>query len=576
MLTRLQVKNFKNLEEIDIELGERVLLIGPNNSGKTSALQALVLWETGLRKWLEKRAEAAEAPQKRPGVTINRKDLIAAPAPEAKLFWRNLRVRSQRRENGKPKTDNILIDISVSGIYKGRQWEIPLEFDYANPESFYCRPSRSRGSVEDVAWKAAKEVQVAFLPPMSGLAAEEDRLQSGSIHKRIGEGRTAEVLRNLCFEVHQKGESEGAQWGEMTEQIERLFGVKLLPPQILAVSGQIVMHYRERDVELDLSCSGRGLQQTLLLLAYLHAHPSSVLLLDEPDAHLEILRQRQIYEVLEATARATGGQIIAASHSEVLLAEAAGRDIVIAFLGKPHRIDNRGSSQLQKALRDIPWDQYAQAAQTGWVLYLEGSTDLEILRRMAEVLEHPAAQALQRPFVRYVSNNPSAARDHFHGLKEALPELVGVAVFDRLEVLAPSNGGLTILQWSRNEIENYLDYPDSLRRYASCVQPGEGPLIEEGIRVQQIEAMDAAIAGVSNSLRTLKKPGPESPDLKASTDFLEPVFANYYETLRLPNQMRKTNFHELARFIPSNRIDSEVVEKLDAIWGTYNNARPLT
>jgi hypothetical protein len=318
------------------------------------------------------------------------------------------------------------------------------------------------------------------------------------------------------------------------------------------------------------------LQQTLLLLAYLHAHPSSVLLLDEPDAHLEILRQRQIYEVLEATARATGGQIIAASHSEVLLAEAAGRDIVIAFLGKPHRIDNRGSSQLQKALRDIPWDQYAQAAQTGWVLYLEGSTDLEILRRMAEVLEHPAAQALQRPFVRYVSNNPSAARDHFHGLKEALPELVGVAVFDRLEVLAPSNGGLTILQWSRNEIENYLDYPDSLRRYASCVQPGEGPLIEEGIRVQQIEAMDAAIAGVSNSLRTLKKPGPESPDLKASTDFLEPVFANYYETLRLPNQMRKTNFHELARFIPSNRIDSEVVEKLDAIWGTYNNARPLT
>ena len=106
----------------------------------------------------------------------------------------------------------------------------------------------------------------------------------------------------------------------------------------------------------------------------MYANPGSVLLLDEPDAHLEILRQRQIYRLLTDVARASASQIIAASHSEVLLNEAADRDLVVAFVGPPHRIDDRGS-QVLKALREIGFEQYYQAEQTGWVLYLEGSTD---------------------------------------------------------------------------------------------------------------------------------------------------------------------------------------------------------
>ncbi len=107
------------------------------------------------------------------------------------------------------------------------------------------------------------------------------------------------------------------------------------------------MSYREGGTALDLSSAGRGLQQTLLLLACLYANPGSLLLLDEPDAHLEILRQRQTYHLLSEVAREAGCQVVAASHSEVLLHEAAGRDTVVAFVGAPHRIDQRGSQPLQ-------------------------------------------------------------------------------------------------------------------------------------------------------------------------------------------------------------------------------------
>lgn len=195
-------------------------------------------------------------------------------------------------------------------------------------------------------------------------------------------------------------------------------------------------------------------------------HPNSVLLLDEPDAHLEILRQRQIYQLLTDVARTNGNQVIAASHSEVMLNEAAGRDLVIAFVGRPHAITDRGS-QVLKALEDIGFEQYYQAEQTGWVLYLEGSTDLAILRAFAEKLEdQEAMHHLARPFVDYVGNLPSDVRRHFHGLREAVVELKGVAIFDRLERPLPQDLGARGLTWRKREIENYFCYPETLEAYA--------------------------------------------------------------------------------------------------------------
>ena len=218
MLTSLRVKNFKSLEDVDIELGNTVVFIGPNNSGKTTALQALALWELGLRKWLEKRA-ARDTPAERPGVTINRRDLIAVPVPDANHLWRDLHVRARR------------IDISVSGVNEGSTWECGFEFDYANQESFYCRPLR--GSADDqpdrlVIPPAAAATRIAFLPPMSGLAATEDHLQEGTISVRIGEGRTAEVLRNLCYRIH--SDADKSNWDRLVDQLDGLFGVTLNPP----------------------------------------------------------------------------------------------------------------------------------------------------------------------------------------------------------------------------------------------------------------------------------------------------------------------------------------------------------
>jgi len=575
MLTKLTIRNFKRFKEVEVELGSPVVFIGPNNSGKTSAMQALALWDIGLKRWNEKRA-GKKTPEKRPGVTVNRRDLVAIPTPDANLLWRQLHVRDVRKVDGRQQTSNVRIDIIVEGISEDRSWTCGLEFDYANEESFYCRPLRlSEGKTPDRMQvpKEAGTVRIAFLPPMSGLTATETRLDHGAVSVRIGEGRTAEVLRNLCYRIH---EERPEQWNGLVGQMESLFGAAVDAPRYIAERGEIVMTYREAGIQLDLSSSGRGLQQTLLLLAYMYANPGAVLLLDEPDAHLEILRQRQIYRLITDVARESGSQIIAASHSEVLLNEAADRDLVVAFVGRPHRVDDRGS-QVRKALKEIGFEQYYQAEETGWVLYLEGSTDLAVLQAFARRLGHEKAfQALERPFVHYVRNRSAAVRTHYHGLREAVPDLKGLALFDCFESGAPDLTPVECLTWRRREIENYLCSQSTLEAYARASPPSDlpGPLFTAAEADKRVNAMLEAIEEIKTALEKLGKGSPWDADTKASDDFLDPLFRIYFQKLGLPNLMAKKNFYELAEHVPEDEIDHEIRTKLDAIAKVASSAKP--
>lgn len=566
MLTKLRVRNFKLFDDVTIELADRVVFVGPNNSGKTSALQALALWSLGVRRWVEKRG-GGNVPKERAGVTINRRDLIALPIPTSNLLWRSLRVREGHKEDGRQKTRNVLIEIDVEGVHAGSVWSTRLEFDYANEESFYCRSRVGEDGNRLEVPTVAAESKLAFLPPMSGLLSNETRLDEGAISVRIGEGRTAEVLRNLCWQVRERDE---ATWRHIVDRMKRLFGITFDDPNYLKERGEIVMSFRTRGgIQLDLSASGRGQQQTLLLLAHMAANPGSVLLLDEPDAHLEVLRQRQIYQELTETAQATGSQIIATSHSEVILNEAADRDTVVAFVGKPHRIDDRGS-QVMKALKEIGFEQYLQAEETGWVLYLEGSTDLAILRAFAELLDHPARRALERPFVHYVANQPGQARHHFYGLREAKRDLAGIALFDRLTGGLQDDSQLLQQMWRRREIENYLLTRTTLLAWAEAQGQEQGELFSASWQA----AMESAIGTIEAALLALGKPDPWGQDVKASDEFLDPVFRKFYENVGLPNLMRKTDYHTLAPYVPVEELDPEVREKLDAIAQTQQDAQP--
>jgi len=553
MLTRIAVTNFKKLEDVDIILGSSVVFVGPNNSGKTSALQAVTLWELGMRKCAEKRKESSA--KERIAATINRKDILMVPLPSALQMWHDLHVRKRKAiENG---TENILVELNAEGTTKGQSWKAGFEFDYANAESIYCRIGKGAvtGSRQDLPEIALQET-VGFLPPMSGLSAEEDRLTRGSINRFIGEGRTAQIVRNLCLLI---AEEKPDKWEELNRIMDRYFRAQLDMPVYNEVNGQISMTYRESTkTRLDLSNSGRGFQQVLLLFAYIYANQNSILLLDEPDAHLEIIRQKELFNALTQTAFANDTQVIIATHSEAVLNEAAEKAKVIGFLGLKPRVVN-DKKQLLKSLVAIGYDQYFLAEQKKRVLYLEGTTDGDILKAFAKVLKHPVLAVLESAFINTVGNDTRRVYEHFQALKEAVPDLKGIALFDSFDRRTSEIPDLLIVRWQRREIENYLPLPQTLYRYLERIS-------SDLFNQQDTELMKSIVADYIPGIAQKNPDNEWWVTTKMSDDFLDKVTRAYFGQAKQYHRLDKGNYFELALLARPEEIGPEVVEKLDAIY----------
>ena len=162
----------------------------------------------------------------------------------------------------------------------------------------------------------------------------------------------------------------------------------------------------------------------------------------------------------------------------------------------------------------------------------------------------------------------------FFGLREALPNLKGVALFDRLDAGPPNNPQLQYLVWKRREIENYLCARATLQEYAraSANEAAPGPLFTESEVEKRLTAMNESIEELETALETLGKGSPWDEDMKVSDEFLAPLFKIYFKKISLPNLMSKKSFYELANYVPEDEIAPEISEKLDAIVAVAESA----
>jgi hypothetical protein len=237
------------------------------------------------------------------------------------------------------------------------------------------------------------------------------------------------------------------------------------------------------------------------LLAYILLKPNCVMLLDEPDAHLEILKQEQVYELLTNIAQSKGSQLLIASHSEVILKKAAStNDIIIAFY--PHSVPKvyKHPKEILKALSTIGFEEYYLAQINGWVLYLEGGTDLPILKKFAAMLNHQVLPFLENSFHKTINtNDPAQARNHFSGLRDAKNDLIGVALYDNINNPLNVMEGLVEASWKKNEIENYFFSQSVLLSWARGIisndlfGPSEADQREEAMR----KALDDVLPGAA-------------------------------------------------------------------------------
>lgn len=579
ILEYLEIQNLKCFgEKQRIDLDHPAVLIGPNNCGKTTAIQAIALWSQAVKEWHESKGKAP--PKKRTSTSLNRLNIVSVPVQRTRYFWHNTTVRARNQD--------VPLIITVGMAHNGKIEPVTMRFRNQGEDLIYCTPDESTLSNPTLVESAAG-LNVELLYPMSGLEIEEPILQPGRIDVLLGQGQTAHVLRNLCLLVYKSAEQD---WNRIVDLMERLFQVKLDNPRETS-RGSIDLYYRQVDVKerLDISLAGRGQQQMLLILAYLYSHHGSVLLIDEPDAHLEILRQRQVYVLLREIAAENSSQVILVTHSEVILEEALDRNLTLLIKA---RVDSGPKQQdIRNALKHFGTEHYVRAKQCGYVAYIEGSTDLAVLRALARHVDHPATASLDEHINAYYvqSNFPSQMlsseiaraeegygmkpKEHFFALKSMIPDLAGLAILDNdgRDLQDSDEGGLRTVYWRRYECENYFVTPDVLRRFAAQEYAGM-PLFEKSISDTLDELTREVIFGGRDrdfdTWRQLDSDGArlvweaQTKDLKLS-EFAEEFFRRL--AIRLGSRMllRKTEFYQLVQFTDAGLISEEVTEKLDML-----------
>ena len=591
LLHWLEIRNFKRFGDRQrIELDHPAVLIGPNNSGKTTAIQAIALWSQAVKTWFDVKGEAP--PRERTSTSLNRLNIISVPVQRTRYFWHNAAVRAGNRD--------IKLEITLGILHDNQVEPVTMRFRNQGNELVYCTPDEATLARPELIESAAG-IDVELLYPMSGIETEEPLLQPGRIDVLLGQGQTAQVLRNLCLIVYRKDPED---WKQITGLMERLFRVRLDDPGETARGG-IDLFYRQAGVRepLDVALAGRGLQQMLLILAYLYSHRRSVLLIDEPDAHLEILRQKQVYVLLREIAARNESQVVLVTHSEIILQEALDHNLTLLLEGQADDLAQK--TGIRNALKHYGADHYVRARQRGYVLYVEGGTDLDILRALAERLGHGIAEAWdERLNVFYVQDNfPGAGMDselarveggfgltpeqHFFALRGMVPDLGGLAILDSdgRAREGSEEGGLRTVYWTRCEVENYYVTPGVLlgcaaHRYADMTLFG-------GFRKETAEVLDELIRervfpGREGDFATWQGLDPEASRLlwEASTarlklsDFAEEFFRRLAERLNHAMLLRKGELHRLIDFVDPAAIPEEISRKLDLLAALFDSARP--
>lgn len=458
MIHKLLLKNFKRIKDEIFEFNQFDLIVGANNSGKSTALQALAIWQYCVDQFtLSKR-------KGRRGIQVVLPNFTALPLPEFNLLWTD-KVSQQGKGN-----NQIYIEIDVYWKDElNQEQNFCVQMRYQSPQAVFAIPKGD--------WKNFTEKillpsfpKVVYVPPFSGLEPHEKWMDDGNVKQQIGKAQPGSVLRNLLFRVIDRGNlkpKDNTDWQEIISKINEWFGVELqVPDYDKGISTEIVSEYKVGKKSFDIISGGSGFHQILTLLAFVYGYPEvSTILFDEPDAHLHVNLQRQIVNYFKLN---IGNQFIIATHSEEFIKNVEINSILSILSGKPKRVQS--NNEVLHALSEIDNIDVVRTEQSPFILYVEGEDDERLLSVWAEKLGKTEVYQKFYPFILGGSTKKEMqekADRHYKALKQIVPKVKRAILldYDSDEVaINPLPENKVLNEWKRKNIDNYLLLPDAWKK----------------------------------------------------------------------------------------------------------------
>ena len=304
MIRRFTIEGFKRFEqETVIDLDDMTVLVGENNSGKSTILHALTLFQYCVETTRRINGNGPEPKQLALGRrSVSPDEFGVLPVADPGDLWPNGRVRT-----------------------KGKPNPLALRAEYANGATigFQLQMLYNRFSIVPSAaghWREAIDGrEVRLIPIFSGFLPREEYLTLPARRDRLRLQRHGEMVRNLLWDLR---EHAGARWSTLQELLKELFPESAVSVEFdLEVDRFLNATYRDRVLtrERDVMIAGSGFHQALQILASVLAPGAGTVLLDEPDAHLHARLQERLIRILARLGSEEQVQFILATHSPQLL-----------------------------------------------------------------------------------------------------------------------------------------------------------------------------------------------------------------------------------------------------------------
>jgi predicted ATPase len=513
-IKNVQLSRFKQFKKSKIDLKENLsLVVGGNNSGKSSILQALATWqfcktileiEKGRRAWVSNVGIQ--------GVGMGIVDFTPMNVPSLAHLWTNLKTQKIDEDDG------YTLKIKVTWeIPSGEEKFLEIGMSLANDRLFIKNTNTNLllNEVQDEdGYPIDKNMlNVAYLPPFAGVTDRESRLTPAMRGRLIGQGLSGGVIRNALFDLHEVNKMERSKlrigrtkikdsdlktlretdpWEILQRTMQEIFGteLKIIPfneryhsyLRVECTKGKFLTDEARFEKfpnfsPRDLMVEGSGFLQWLSVYALALSPELHVILLDEPDAHLHPSLQQQLVSQLSEIARSTHKQILLATHSTELirsyehekilsLRDRKGKYLsgdqekisVLAGIGAAHTLTLHSLIQHKR------------------LLIVEGASDERFLRILAEKSGMPWPKNL----VVWVWTGKHTERYHLYSqLKKDIPDLQAISIRDRDDEADATVGsdlvdksfnchpGFVALKWRRRHIENYLLCVGTIARCAN-------------------------------------------------------------------------------------------------------------
>lgn len=369
-ISSLAVKNFKRFEDVRFHFDPQLnVLTGENNSGKTTALEALALWgECFLHLlWPAKRADPAQK--------LRVGDLRLGSSQSNYLASAEIRsVRNSGASVFHRLDTNLVIDLEAVVT-------APEHASIALTVGFTIRSAR--GGLYDLYFKQhggfnyedfnllfrtrPEPLSVIFASPVAALMFEEEFKGLPKIRRHVRSRESVLALRNRLYQLNKRP----AAYADFTRQASEIlcgepgcFLLEFIGNENTDVDIQVNAAVGRGEHQMrDIALLGSGALQILeiLLALYSERHDLNLILLDEPDSHIYRDIQRRLLDALRG---APGCQVFLTTHNESLIRHSRPQQVfhlVAGERGDIHPIVRDWPRGARSGLQPSPYRKVLQA-----------------------------------------------------------------------------------------------------------------------------------------------------------------------------------------------------------------------